>query len=86
MLSNMGGSKRNKTPFPLLLGEADANTPSQGRIALLKPLHRLKAEESQEREGLSLLLLEGGKVQRGFEVCSKDGELSTGAGKALGFV
>ena len=69
MLSNMGGSKRNKTPFPLLLGEADANTPSQGRIALLKPLHRLKAEESQEREGLSLLLLGGGKVQRDFEVC-----------------
>ena len=88
MLSNMGGSKRNKTPFPLLLGEADANTPSQGRTALLKPLHRLKAEESQEREGLSLLLLEGGKVQRGFEVCSKDEELSTrgrkGAGLCLG--
>ena len=88
MLSNMGGSKRNKTPFPLLLGETDANTPSQGRIALLKPLHRLKAEESQEREGLSLLLLEGGKVQRGFEVCSKDEELSTrgrkGAGLCLG--
>ena len=65
----MGGSKRNKTPYPLLLGEADANTPSQGRIALLKPLHWLKAEESQEKEGLSMLLLGGGKVQRDFEVC-----------------
>ena len=40
MLSNIGGSKRNKTLFPLLLGEADANTPSQGvkTTSLLKPL------------------------------------------------
>lgn len=31
MLRDVGGSRRNKIPFPLLVGEADANIPNTGK-------------------------------------------------------
>lgn len=63
MLRNVGGSRRNKIPFPLLVGEADANIPNTGKNCSTKALQGQEAAGSQEREGLSLLLLGGGKVQ-----------------------